>query len=972
MKKLLRTSLLLLTVLLLIPLGGDRVHGFSYFSYGGVNVVWAGATSTRYLSPGTFPEGSEPDTFILASMGLWNLVPASDFEFTYARLAEDPVVDHFDGYSDTAAVPASWLDPGVLGVTYMVNNASQWFDMDIFFSDYPENVGWHFIPDPDCEVTSTPTPDNGFSFYLVAVHELGHSLGLGHDPIGDESPGTTWFIQTMNPRYPSGGPVGQQNIVELHTGDRNGIRFLYPHSGPSDPPVVDLAHAGYVSSDVIGRAVPMFFDTPGTLPEILPGEELIVRSMIENFGTTSEFSVRQGYYLSVDGTIDSGDLLIGDLLWDLAFEDALEFEVVIDMPEDIAAGEYYVGSIFDDLEQIAEEYEDNNAAVCCQTLTINQLAPVIDPLDQEIIPCGVPYAGPAPDFSHPVNMNPAVWSIDNPEPGMTIDPDTGALSWPDPVRSPFLYTIHLRATNSGGSSTQTLFVGVSEAPPEIEPIAAEEALCGMVYTGPLPAITSPFCMDPILNWSLDSGPAGMDIDYATGVVSWLNPIPSEVAYAVTIRATNAAGNGTQSWLLTVSGGDMDADGDVDAADYSAFETCVAGPGILMDAGCTCADFDADSDVDLVDYAAFALSYFGSSPEGACCFTDGSCVDGTLVECDTAAGSYLGHGTSCALDVCVGACCFDNGFCLDLSQLDCAGAPNTSFEGYGTECASTDCTPEPQGACCHPDESCTEGIAADCSSAGGVYQGDDTTCAGSDCTLAPTGACCDPVDWTCTVLTEADCTSNGGAYEGDDTTCAATTCPEYRNDIDPVTLYYNPGAGSAMADDITLSGADRVLVYYDLAVYGGDSGGGPFNVTAELYTDCPGNGGSVIPGTTASWTAVPDDGAIYTLSADLAAAPVTIPDTVWMVATFSTELSGWVQGEQAEVGSTADVFGEDDPPWGCAYAFDGSPPPHAGFWADLQCVPAGASRGAAGSLLTTVGRTQQAGALRALRIITDED
>ncbi len=51
---------------------------------------------------------------------------------------------------------------------------------------------------------------------------------------------------------------------------------------------------------------------------------------------------------------------------------------------------------------------------------------------------------------------------------MVIDPVTGVITWPDPIESPFLYTILFRATNGAGTGTQTLFLGVQE-PPNICP-----------------------------------------------------------------------------------------------------------------------------------------------------------------------------------------------------------------------------------------------------------------------------------------------------------------------------------------------------------------------------------------------------------------------------------------------------------------------------------------------------------------------
>ena len=205
----------------------------------------------------------------------------------------------------------------------------------------------------------------------------------------------------MNPRYPSGGPVGAEAMIETHTDDRNGIRELYPHSGPTIT-VVDLANPGYTTGTITGKAVPAFF-SPATL---YPAETLTLRCVIENFGNSNEFNVNQGFYLSTDEFIDTSDLLLGELRWDLPMGDGFDYDMDIDLPDDLAAGTYYVGSIFDDLNEVVEEYEDNNTHVYRDTLNVAQLTPVIDPLGQHVAPCGAVYVGPAPTVSHPLNMAP--------------------------------------------------------------------------------------------------------------------------------------------------------------------------------------------------------------------------------------------------------------------------------------------------------------------------------------------------------------------------------------------------------------------------------------------------------------------------------------------------------------------------------------------------------------------------------------
>lgn len=77
-----------------------------------------------------------------------------------------------------------------------------------------------------------------------------------------------------------------------------------------------------------------------------------------------------------------------------------------------------------------------------------------------------------------------------------------------------------------------------------------------------------------------------------------------------------------------------------------------------------------------------------------------------------------------------------------------------------------------GACCADDGSCRITTEADCTGAGGTYQGDNTTCDPNPCVL--TGACCYS-DGTCAVVSESDCTGAGGNYRGDSTVCEEGGC-----------------------------------------------------------------------------------------------------------------------------------------------------------------------------------------------------
>ena len=328
----------------------------------------------------------------------------------------------------------------------------------------------------------------------------------------------------------------------------------------------------------------------------------------------------------------------------------------------------------------------------------------------------------------------------------------------------------------------------------------------------------------------------------------------------------------------LSGGDWD----VDADDLVELAARFTGPGVqTVDAHALVAfDSDRDGDLDLADYAAFQRA-FGTSLQatGACCWADGTCTDDVWKpEC---AGFYLGDATTCGVDPCPGF-----------------------------------------GACCDG--------AAD-------------------------GTCSDD-------LTESQCLAMGDSYQGDATTCGLVTCPfgRYSNEIDPMTSVALAGAGLQIADDMTLEGTGaRDLVFLDLRVFG--NGGGAFDVTVELWTDCPGNGGSVIPNTTFDWVGVPDDGNVYILTVDPLSPAVTIPDTVWMTATFSTPESGWIIAEQAETGTTADLYGRNNP-WTCNATFTSN---HAGLWANLRCVAGSSKAGGdrVGETQLHIERMEPAAALR---------
>ena len=183
------------------------------------------------------------------------------------------------------------------------------------------------------------------------------------------------------------------------------------------------------------------------------------------------------------------------------------------------------------------------------TVDFNVILPVINPIADNSTSEGATYTGPTPSLSQ--GTLPVSWSLEVIPSDMTIDPNTGVVSWSNPITDGNPYLITIRAINDAGSDTESWQVTVipNVIAPVIDPISDHTTLEDTPYTGSTPSLlqgTLP------VTWSLVSGPIGMMIDIDTGVVSWPNPTVDGSPYTITIRAENDAGSDTESWQLMVT------------------------------------------------------------------------------------------------------------------------------------------------------------------------------------------------------------------------------------------------------------------------------------------------------------------------------------------------------------------------------------------------------------------------------------
>ncbi|MCH8345253.1 MAG: hypothetical protein IH983_14885 [Planctomycetes bacterium] len=123
---------------------------------------------------------------------------------------------------------------------------------------------------------------------------------------------------------------------------------------------------------------------------------------------------------------------------------------------------------------------------------------------------------------------------------------------------------------------------------------------------------------------------------------------------------------------------------------------------------------------------------------------------------------------------IGACCFGNGTCSEETQADCISFGGT-YQGDGASCSPNPCPQPPIGACCLVGNFCAVVSSFTCTDSGGTYQGDGTNCSPDPC-IPPTGACC-ASDGTCGEVTLELCDLVGGIYQGDGISCSPNPCPQ---------------------------------------------------------------------------------------------------------------------------------------------------------------------------------------------------
>jgi hypothetical protein len=341
---------------------------------------WANKAITFNIPPNLYSDSNPKYVSILRAIRSWDsaTVPGTSFTtnplFQHRQNLPGPLVQGDNLNSITNGLIA---DPGLAAATFKVGTDPAlagpyfWTEMDIVMNNLLSFTDDATTADKTPSATGPGTGNQKLyqtlNFEGAVRHEIGHTVGFFLHEARQVAVMTEYYS------------YGQSRDIWMHGDDRNGLRTYYPPSGP--PPAggweTDLQLIGWKLNGSGGTGTgdkldPCSSPTPSSIPA---GGHLNVEYTIENLGTESIVGggVSLGFYLSIDDTIKTSDILI-DTQVVLAPQPAIGGILTIpwttgstpqpvQVPCSVTPGSYYVGAILDYDNAIAESRENNNTLI---------------------------------------------------------------------------------------------------------------------------------------------------------------------------------------------------------------------------------------------------------------------------------------------------------------------------------------------------------------------------------------------------------------------------------------------------------------------------------------------------------------------------------------------------------------------------------------------------------------------------------
>ena len=302
---------------------------------------WNSDSTNMYISTTSFPAGSSWDFRLQNAMWYWNNVKGSNFQFYVNRDGAGSQVvgngrNEIDFDAGLAANTLAVTTVRVFCVNFWGRSYSGILEADIEFNS---NVSWSTA---SLRYSQLGSP---FSFEGVALHELGHALGLDHE---DRR------MATMNSLYPNSGTLGHWKEWDPLGDDRLGVRALYPSPWWFPSSEIDIAGSVFKRT---GNGTSGLVNSPQVARR---GYWAYLEFSFSNLSTARQ-SFDIGFYLSKDSRIDTSDIYLSTNYgaWgNPGFTGTFGKWVYI--PRWVRPGTYYLGFIVDNNGAVSEDYEGNN------------------------------------------------------------------------------------------------------------------------------------------------------------------------------------------------------------------------------------------------------------------------------------------------------------------------------------------------------------------------------------------------------------------------------------------------------------------------------------------------------------------------------------------------------------------------------------------------------------------------------------
>jgi hypothetical protein len=348
-----RLGMASLVIALAAPMCGEaQAYTFAATCEEGLPLRWQDApvipTVRMGINRTDFPEGSSWDARLQTAMSRWNSVKGSDLTFL---VASDTNGVRYGNDVNEIYTGNSGFGPGVLAVTKIRGHSYWYFGTRCVFDEadivFNSNISW------STDAYSYATPYFApYSFEGVALHELGHALGLGH---------MNATLATMSDTYPGPGPLGAVKEWTPVGDDRLGVRVLYPDgTSESDLATSPLKRTGEGTSALVSS--PLFATRGSSIP---------IEYTVSNLGTSSQ-TFEVGFYLSTNSNISTIDRLLGTTAGvQLAPGRTRTYSRTLYIPTSVAPGTYHLGLIIDPDRVAADEHRGNNTGNMPRTITVN-------------------------------------------------------------------------------------------------------------------------------------------------------------------------------------------------------------------------------------------------------------------------------------------------------------------------------------------------------------------------------------------------------------------------------------------------------------------------------------------------------------------------------------------------------------------------------------------------------------------------